>query len=194
MDKIFDLNTVLKNRFLILSCAVLILGTVFGTSMLKFLPEEVLKNLFGFLSNRPSDFMNEFINKLSFPLLILISLYFSGSGIFGSFTAPFLVFIYGAFYGFENSLNYMFYGADYIVSCMISFFTGTFFYGFAILLMSENSIFSSKSIMNCIKGKSEEKPHYNAKKQAVKLVAFTACFAIISVFSAFISLFVRSRG
>ena len=193
MEKKLIFSDIYKNRFLILSCLMLISGTIFGTSMLRFLPEEVLENLYGFLSEQTENFPNEFINRFFFPFAVLMGLYFSGSGIFGRFTAPVLVFIYGSVFGLENSLKFMFSGADYLMDSMILFFSGTFFFGFSLLIMSENSIFSSKGIVSCIKGKNDGKPLYNAKKQAIKFAAFTACFIIISAFSAFITQFLRPR-
>lgn len=192
MDKKAAINAVIKNRFLILICMMLIFGTFFGTSMLKYLPEETSRNIFNFISSDSESFFNAFIDRFSFPFIVLIGIYFSGSSIFGTFSAPFIIFIYGMLIGFENALKYSFFGADYIINGMILYFCGALYFGFIIITMAESSIFSSRKLIACLKVTNAEKPHYNAKKHTVKFFAFTVCFAVISLISVCFSRFIQS--
>ncbi len=184
MDKKNIYEIIYKNRFLILTCSMLILGTIFGTSMLKVMPDEFSRNLFEIVSKTSTDFMNIFINKFIFSFFILSGLFFSGTGIFGSFTVPFLILINGLLFGMENALNYNFSGMDYIFNSLINFSTSALFINFLLIIMSENSIFSSKQISKAVFENSNEKTHYNAKKITVKFITFTVIFTIISLISA----------
>lgn len=188
---IFD--TVYKNRFLILSCVVLIAGTFFGTSMLKYLPENICKNLYSFISQNPESFSTEFLNKFCFPFMILICIYLAGFSALGCITSLAAVFINGAFFGLENGLNYMFSGTDYIISGLISFFTAKLYFCFMLIIMAESTVFLSRRISEKLKNNSAEIPHYNAKNQTVKFITFTFAFAIFSAVSAYISMFIRQN-
>ena len=192
MDRKFIFNTVYKNRFLIFSCMMLIFGTFFGTSMLKIIPQEFSENLFGFVSKSSLDFLNIFINRFSFPFIILIGIYFSGTGIFGSFTAPAVIFINGFFFGFENALNFKFSGMNYIVSALVFFFTSAVFLDFILLVMSENAIYSSRQLLKCTTNQNSEKSHYNAKNLTVKFISFTAIFLVVCLVSAGFYKFIQS--
>ena len=183
MDKKTIFSTVYKNRFLFLICSMLILGTFFGTVVLKIIPENIAENLFGFVSKSSLDFKGIFINSFSFPFIIIIGIYLSGTGIFGSFTAPAILFINGFFFGFENALNYKFSGMNYIINSVIIFFTLTVFIDFMMIVLSENSIYYSKQLAACLNDKNTEKPHYNAKKITVKFVTFTVILAVVSFIS-----------
>ena len=186
MDKKTLYNALYKNRFLIINCLMLVFGTMFGTSMLKVMPEELSTNLFEFIEKPSTDFLNLFTDKFTFPFLTLFGIYLSGTGILGKFTAPFLIFITGFFFGFENAINYKFSGLDYIVDSLIIFFLSTIFIDFLLIIMSENSVFSSLALSETISQNTPEKPHYNAKKITVKFVAFTVIFVIIClIYSAF---------
>ena len=171
---------------------MLILGTFFGTSMLKIIPEELSENLFGFVSKSSSEFINIFINRFSFPFIILFGIYLSGTCILGNFTAPAAIFINGFFFGFENALNFKFTGMDHVVSALVIFFTSAVFIDFILLIMSENSIYSSRQLSKCVSNKNDEKPHYNAKNLTVKFISFTAVFAIICLISAGFYKFIHS--
>ena len=46
MSKKTVLATLKKNRYLIISCAVLIAGIVFGTAVLKYLPNELCRSIY----------------------------------------------------------------------------------------------------------------------------------------------------
>ena len=192
LDRKVIWNALYKNRFLILSCLMLILGTFFGTSMLKIIPEELSENLFGFVSKSSSEFINIFINRFSFPFIILFGIYLSGTCILGNFTAPAAIFINGFFFGFENALNFKFTGMDHVVSALVIFFTSAVFIDFILLIMSENSIYSSRQLSKCVSNKNDEKPHYNAKNLTVKFIGFTAVFAIICLISAVFYKFIHS--
>ncbi len=184
MDKKSILTAVIKNRFVILICFMLISGTFFGMSMLKIIPEEINKNLFGFISNSSSEFINIFLNRFSFPFIILTGIYFSGNSIFGNFTVPAIIFINGFFFGFENALNFKFLGIDHIILALIIFFTSTVFIDFVLLVMSENSIYSSRQLLKCLSNKNAENSHYNAKNITVKYIGFTVIIAIVCIISA----------
>lgn len=186
---VFD--TAYKNRFLILSCAVLIAGTFFGTSMLKYLPENICINLYNFISQNPESFSSEFLNKICFPFFMLISIYLAGFSALGCITSLAAIFINGAFFGFENGLNYIFSGTDYIINGLISYFTATLYFSFMLIIMAESSIFLSRRISEKLKSDRTEIPHYNAKKQTVKFITFTFVFAIFSAISTYISMFIR---
>ena len=192
MERKIIFETVYKNRFLILNCLMLFLGTIFGTSMLKIIPEELSGNLFAFVSKSSSDFINIFINRFSFPFIILTGIYFSGTGIFGSFTAPAMIFISGFFFGFENALNFKFSGMDHVVSALVIFFTSVVFIDFILLIMSENSIYLSLQLSKCVSNRNDEKQHYNAKNLTVKFISFTAVFAVICLISAGFYKFIQS--
>lgn len=192
MDKKLIYNIIYKNRFLIICCVMLILGTVTGMSMLKFTAIDISENLFNFISRSSSDVFNIFINRFSFPFLILLGIYFSGTSILGIYTAPLLIFINGFFFGFENALNYSYIGIGYAVNALIIFFTSTLFLDFMLLIMSENSIFASQKLINSISSVNGEKCDYKAKKLCVKFIAFTAIFVIISLFSAYFYKFIQS--
>lgn len=194
MERKLIMNAVIKNRFLILSCLMLICGTFFGMGMIRYLPEEICKNIFNFISVFQKDYLNIFLNIFSFPFLILLALFFSGSCIFGNLTAPFLIFVFGAVEGFENSVVYMFLGENYIIYEMIYYLTGTVCFNYILIIMSENSLAAVKKLNYSIKETNSEKPYYNAKNQIVKFVAFTFVFVVISSFSAFIYVFVNSRN
>ena len=135
MDKKVIYENIYKNRFLIISCVVLVFGTIFGTSMLKIIPEEICENFYGFVSKQSSDLFNVFINRFSFPFIILLFLYFSGTSLLGMFPALAAVFISGFFFGFENALNFKFLGMDYIVTALVIFFTSSIFLNFIILII-----------------------------------------------------------
>ena len=192
LDRKLIWNALYKNRFLILSCLMLILGTFFGTSMLKIIPEEISGNLFECISKSTSDYINIFINRFSFPFIILFGIYLSGTGILGNFTASAVIFINGFFFGFENALNFKFSGMDHTVSALVIFFTSAVFIDFILLIMSENSIYLSRQLSKCVSNKNDEKPHYNAKKLTVKFISFTAVFAVICLISAGFYKFIQS--
>lgn len=192
MDKKVIYENIYKNRFLIINCVVLIFGTIFGTSMLKIIPEEICENFYGFVSKQSSDLFNVFINRFSFPFIILLFLYFSGTSLLGMFSALAAIFINGFFYGFENSINYKFSGIDYVVNSLVIYFTSAVFMNFMIIVMAENSIFSSKQLHNIIDNKNPEKSHYNAKKSSVKFITFTVFAALISLISSAFLLFIQS--
>lgn len=189
-DRKIIFNMIYKNRFLILSCAVLIAGTIFGTSMLSFLPENISRNLFDFVSQEPKSFLNSFLNRFCFPFILLFGIYLAGFSALGYITSLTAVFINGAFFGFENGLNYMFLGFDYFVNNIISYFTATLYFGFMLIIMAESSAFLSKQIISKINNKNQEISHYNAKNQTVKFITFTLIFAIFSSISAYISIII----
>ncbi|MBQ7875652.1 MAG: hypothetical protein IJ306_10965 [Oscillospiraceae bacterium] len=185
-------EVIYKNRFLILSCAVLIAGTIFGTSMLNYLPEEICKNLYAFISQDAKSFSAGFFNIFCFPFIMLLGIYLAGFSAFGYITSFIVIFINGVFFGFENGINYMFSGTDYIINGLISYFTATLYFGFMLVIMAGNSVFSSRRILSRIKNKDAEIPHYNAKNQTVKFIAFTVIFAVFSAISAYISMIIQS--
>ena len=179
MDRKMFSESAAKNKFLIIICVILILGTFFGLSMLKFLPDEFKKNLFIFLSSEPEKIYNVIINKFTFPFITLFCLYFSGTSLIGNIISLITIFIYGSVYGFRNGIIYMFNQNDYILKEIISYFSGTLFFGFLLILMAENSFNSALQIRFDIKKENKEKPHYNARKYTVKFFGFTVVFAII---------------
>lgn len=191
MDRKNIFLTVYKNRFLFLICMMLILGTFFGTCVLKIIPENIAENLFRFIAKSSLDFKGIFINSFSFPFIVLIGIYLSGTGILGSFTVPAILFVNGFFFGFENALNYKFSGMNYIINSVIVFFTLVIFLNFMIIILSENSIYCSKQLTDYINGKNTEKSHYNTKKITVKFIIFTVIFAVVSLISSYFYKFIQ---
>lgn len=192
MDKKEILNYIFKNRVLILFCAVLVFGTIFGTSMLNFVPEEISENFYNFISKSNNNFSSVFINKFTFPFLMLFGIFLSGTSTLGNILSIFMILINGVIFGFENALNYKFSGTDYIVINMTNFFSGALFFNFIMIIMAENSFFSSKQLCKSINSSINEKPHYNAKKQYVKFITFTFVFAIFSAISSVFCRFIQS--
>lgn len=191
MDKRSIYKMIHQNRFLIINCAVLIIGTVFGMSMLRIVPEEIRYNYYNLVMESSTDILNLFFNRFSFSFVILIFVYLSGTSVFGIFSAPFAVFLNGFFYGFSGALNYSYSGLDYIMDSMILFFTSAVFNNFIILIMAENAIAYSEELLDSVSGKNAEKPHYKAGKLTVKFIAFTAAAAFFSVVSALFTCFIR---
>lgn len=192
MDKKVAFTVFNINRFLILTCAVLTFGTIFGTSMLKIIPNIIVENLYGLISKEPTNLINLFIDKFSVPFFTLVGLYFSGTGIFGKFTALFIIFLNGTFYGIENAIIYNFAGTNYIINSFINFIILTLLIDFLLIIMSENSIFSSILLLNSVSKENGEKPHYNAKKITVKFISFTVIFIIICLIYVYFNCFIQS--
>ena len=186
MDKNAVMSTVYRNRFIIILCFVLILGTVSGSRIAIKIPEEMIKNIYMIISEEPVNFKEVFINRLCLPVIILISVYLSGNSVFGKISVQVCVFFAGLFFGFENAVNYGCSGTEYIFKSLILYFTATLYFMFFYLIMAESSLFSAIGINEIIKNTDREKSHYDAKKLTVKLVTFTIIFAIISLFSAYI--------
>ncbi len=178
----------LKNRYIIILSIMLILGTVFGTSMLNILPEIICKNIFAFLSKETSDFYNNFFNIFSLSFFFLTASYLSGFSLIGSFFVPAIVFSNGIFYGFKNAVFYKFSGNEYILSSVLNLIITELFFVFLLIILSESAIFLSKSYSEKSKNQQNnppEKSHYNARNHSVKFIAFTAISVIVSVFSAY---------
>lgn len=192
MDRKMIFNMVYKNRNLIMCCAVLIFGCVFGISVLKLLPESVSGNLFSILSRNTNDFGSIFFNNFSFPAIIFTAVFLSGFSLLGRLSSLFSVFTNGAVFSFVNGMNYMFLGAENFVNSVVLYVILTVYYEFMLIILAENAIFASDCIKKCINSKNEEKPHYNAKKITVKYIGFTVILAVFSAFSAYISIILRS--
>ncbi len=189
MSKKTVLATLKKNRYLIISCAVLIAGIVFGTAVLKYLPNELCRSIYEITSKESENFYIGFIDKFTLPFIIITALYLSGFSAAGQVTAGIAVFSDGAIYGLKNAVNFSFGGTDFFVSALLEYFTFTVFIGFLLLIMSENAFASARKICVSLKSDAVEKPCYNAKNLTVKYIAFTAVFAVFSVFSVFASSF-----
>ncbi len=189
MDKKFILSTVYKNRFLILSGIVLVAGNIVGITVLKTLPQSIAKNLSLFISQASQTFFGDFLNCFCMPFITLLFVFLAGFSAVGKFTVFFTVFINGILFGFQNGINYMFLGTNYIFTAIISYFTATVYFGFLIIIMAESSIFSSKHLIELLKNETSEKLHYNAKNQTIKFITFTAVFAIFSAISAYFTPF-----
>ncbi len=192
MDKNIVLNSIYKNRLLIICCAALIFGTISGISVLKIIPNDISENLFDFISISSKNTANIFLNRFSFSFLVLIGLFLSGTSTVGSITAYIMIFINGLFFGFENALNYNHIGVNYIITSIVVFFSSKIFIDFMLVIMAENAIVQSRQLVSSVSQYSSEKPHYNAKRLCVKFFTFTVCFAIISAFSAFFIKFIQS--
>lgn len=192
MDKKIVINALYKNRILLMLCAVLIIGGVFGISVLKIIPENICKNLFIMTSKTTENFLNEFLNKFSLSAVFLILIYSAGLSIIGKYTSVFFVFAYGIFNTFASGLNYMFFGSQNFVNSVISYFTSALYFGFMLIIMAENSFYSSLALNEAVKNNNAEKARFKAKNLTVKFIGFTAVFAIFSAFSAYISIVIQS--
>ena len=192
MDRKIIFNTIYKNRNLIICCAVLIFGCAFGISVLKLLPQNICGNLYSILSKKTNDFESVFLNNFCFPAIIFTSVFLSGFSLLGKFSALFSVFINGVFFSFTNGINYMFLGAENFISSVVLYFTLTVYYGFMLIILTENAIHTSDCLKKCVNYKDEEKPHYKAKNLYVKYIGFTVILAIFSTFSAYISIILQS--
>lgn len=192
MDKKEAIKIIYKNRVLIMFCAVLIFGSIFGICVLKIIPEEVCENLFLISSKNTENFFGEFLNKFCFSAIMLTMVYFSGLSIVGKYTSFFAVFLNGACFSFINGINYMFAGTEYFINAVVSYFTSAFYFGFMLIIMAENSFFSSVAITEIIKSNNAEKAHFKAKNITVKYIGFTAVLALFSAFSAYISIVIQS--
>lgn len=180
-------NTVYKNRIIIFCCSVLIIGTIFGTSMTGLLPEEIKRNIFVFLSESENDFSSLFFNIFTLPFIMLFSVFLSGFSTLGKTNCLFILFIDSVLFSFENSINYTYSGMNYIIESLKEQLTAMLFFNFLFIIMAENSYISSENILRIINNKTSEKPHYNTKKHTVKFITFTVIFAILSAFSAYIT-------
>lgn len=191
MDKKALYRNIYENRFLIISCAVLIFGTVFGMSMLKVIPAEITENYHKLISESNYEIINLFINRFSLSFMVIMCLYLSGTSVLGIFSAPAAVFLNGLFIGFQNAVNYKYSGMDHIINSLILFFTSTVFSNYFILIMSESALIYSGRLIDTVSGKTTEKAHYNAKKLTVKLIGFTVVLAVISMISAVFTSFIQ---
>lgn len=192
MDKNTVLNSIHKNKLLIICCTVLILGTAFGMSMLKIIPKEISENLFNFISTSSKNTANIFLNRFSFSFLVLICIFLSGTSTLGSITTYIIIFVDGLFFGFENALNYNHIGVNYIITSIVVFFSSKIFIDFMLIMMAESAIVQSRQLTLAVSSSNSEKPYYNAKKLCIKFLAFTVCFVFISAFSAFFIKFIQS--
>lgn len=191
MERKVLFRNISENRFLIISCVMLILGSVFGVSMLRIIPEEIAKNYYMLITESGFEIFNLFINRFSFSFIILLCIFLSGTSILGIFSAPAAVFINGLFIGLLNALNYRYSGMDHIINSLILFFTSAVFNNFIIILMSENAFIYSSRLIDAVANKTAEKPHYNAKKLTVKFICFTVFMGFVSLISAVFTGFIQ---
>ncbi|MBR3610720.1 MAG: hypothetical protein IKL57_04555 [Oscillospiraceae bacterium] len=177
-----------KNRYIFILCSMLILGTFFGTSMLRLLPQNMCENLFSFLSEESSNFRRTFFDVFTLPFITLSASFISGFSLIGSYFIPVIIFAEGAIYGFKNALFYSFSGSEHILYAAISFVIINLLYGFMLIIISESTIYLSKSYCKRninIENETAEKPHYNAKNHVVKFITFTAVLMLTSVLFAY---------
>lgn len=182
--KVLDL--VLKNKFLIICCAVLILGTVFGTLVLKYLPEKLCGELLLLASPKADSFLTGFINRIALPLIILTSLYLSGFSAAGHATSAAAVFICGAIMGIKSAVNYLYSGTGFFLTALAEYFTFSLYVCFLLITMAESSFFSSQQIYIRAYRPSREISHTYAGNATVMYIAFTAASALFAAFSAYI--------
>ena len=188
-------ENIYRNRYIAILCVILILGTIFGTGLLKVLPETVCKNIYVFLSQEPNDYYSQFLNTFSLSFILLTASYLSGFSLIGKYFVPSIVFFDGTFYGFKNSIIYKYTGTEYLFQALITLILIKFFYEFLLIIISESSVYLSKSYFD--KSKSHEndtfkKTHYNTRNHNVKFIAFTAILALISAVSAYFTPIIRS--
>lgn len=178
-----------KNKYLFTSCGLVLLGTVIGVCVLKFLPKELEHQLSEFvLKDGSGSVLNAAMNKFALPAFTLILLYLGGFNAAGHVTAAFALLGFGTVYGIKNALNFSCAaGSDFIIKSVADYFTFSLYAAFLIVTMAESCFLSSQSIYGKLHNADIEKPLYNAKNQTVKLVTFTTIIALFSAFSGYIS-------
>lgn len=192
IERKFIFKAINKNSCIIFLCFLLIFGTFFGTVVQKYLPNNINSNLYLFISKESISFEKLFLDSFCFPFLLLILIYLSGFSITGEFTVPVLIFLNGAFYGFENALKYYNSGAENIIDSVISFITFIVISDYLLIVMSESSVFMSKTIKAKINNSQCHESHYNAKNNTVKFITFTFILVLFSIFSSYISPIIHS--
>ncbi len=181
-------QTLRRNRYLLLAVSVLLLGTVIGVVALQNLPKELLEKVQTLSIMGKKDFKTIWWDRFAFSECVLFGLFISGFSLFGHGTASFLLLLYGMIYGVKNAVSYHFLGSGYLIPALAEFFSFLIFTVFCFLVMGENSFYSSELLRRIIQKKNDEKPHYNGKNQAVKLICFTVILAVFSALSSYLSL------
>ena len=177
-----------KNKYLIAACGLVLLGTLIGVCVLKFLPAELEHQLSEFvLKDGSGSVLSAAMNKFALPAFTLILLYLGGFNAAGHVTAAFALLGFGTVYGIKNALNFSCSGSDFIIKSVADYFTFSLYAAFLIVTMAESCFLSSQSIYNQLHNTACEKSLYNAKNQTVKLIVFTAVIALFSAFSGYIS-------
>ncbi len=176
-----------KNKYLISACILLLVGVIIGVCVLNFLPEELKSQLGTFVLKGEKSVFNSAINKLAFPTFVLVLLYLGGFNAVGHVTVSFAMLCFGMIYGIKNALNFYYIGNEFIIKDIADYFTFSIYTAFLVITMAESSFLSSQYIYKQLHENTYEKPLYNAKNQAVKLLTFTAIITAFSILSGYIS-------
>ena len=184
-------KTLLKNRYLAVSCVLLIFGTILGIVALKSLPEELFQEINTIVTKSQNNFLNIFIDQFVFSEILLLMVFLSGFSLLGHLTNGLTILLFGMVYGIKNSAAYSAFGSDYVSFAFIKFFIFYIFYMFLFLMMAESSLQQSQKLFIATFSKSDDKPHYHAKIQTVKFICFTVFSALFSALYAYLSILIR---
>lgn len=183
-------KTLLKNRYLTVSCLLLLFGTILGIVALKSLPEELFQKICILVTTQKSDFFHIFCDQFIFSEILLSAVFLSGFSLSGHLTNGTTVLLSGIIYGIKNSASYTVFGSDHVISALIEFFIFYLFYVYLFLTMAECSFQQTQKLFLSALKEKDEKTHYNAKSHAVKFICFTVLLALFSVLYAYLSLLI----
>ena len=178
--------TIKQNRYLIISCLILIYGITIGTFLIKFIPNDLCKNIFDLISNNSVSVKTKFFDLFIMSFSVLALEFIFGMNLCGNLINNIILFFNGIIIGICKSLNFHFLGTDFIFNSAIEYFTYTVFVEFVIIIMSESALQFSKQLRAEI-NQNTEKNGLKLKKYTVKFIAFTLITAIFSLLSAYIS-------
>lgn len=181
------MKEIIKNKYLLAACGLLLTGVVIGVCVLGFLPEELKNQLGTFVLKDSKGVLNSAMNRFTLPFFVLLLLYIGGFNAVGYITVAFSMLCFGTVYGIKSALNFYYLGSDFIINAVADYLTFSVYSAFLIITMAESSFLSSQHIYIQINGKAPDKQLYNAKNQTVKLITFTAVMAIFSLLSGYIS-------
>lgn len=176
----------LKNKYLIIVCVLLLGGTVIGSCVLNILPEELKIQLGSFVLKDGKSILNIALDKFALPFFALLLLYIGSFNAAGHITAAVTLMSFGTIYGIKESLNFSFYGEEFIIKAAADYLTFSIYALFLVATMAESCFLSAQSIYKGLHGNLPEKTHYNAKNQTVKLIAFTVITALFSLLSGYV--------
>lgn len=180
------IKELLKNKYLLIACALLLTGTVIGSCVLNFLPEELKIQLGSFVLKDGKSILNIALDRFTLPFFALLILYIGSFNAVGHITATVALMSFGTVYGIKESLNFSFYGEEFIIKAAANYFTFSVYVLFLVATMAESCFLSAQSVYKELHGGSSEKAHYNAKNQTVKLITFTAITVLFSLLSGYV--------
>ncbi len=170
-------KTLLKNRYLAISCLLLLFGTILGIIAMKSFSEDLYQKVYIVVTKSEDSFFDIIINRFVFLEILLFMAFLSGFSILGHLTGGMTAIILGVVYGIKNAVSYSVLGSDYVIHAIIEFFVFYIFFVFFFLLMLESSFQQTQILFLSTFAENDDRPHYNAKSQSVKFI----CFTVISL-------------